>query len=70
MNTTIKYVLIMCMIATMKLVSQTKKNLLLKNINLINVDKGTVTNSMNIYVKDGIIKQIEKDLKKIKHLLY
>lgn len=52
--------------ATFNLFSQNKNRLLIQNVNLINVEKGVITKNVNIYVRDGIITQIEKDVKKIK----
>lgn len=54
--------------ATLNVLSQNKNSLLIKNINLINVEKGIITKDVNIYVKNGIITQIEDDEKKNKSL--
>jgi hypothetical protein len=61
-----KYFLLFAITASLNLFSQNKNNLLVKDVNLINVEKGTVTKNVNIYIKNGIITQIEKDAKKIK----
>jgi hypothetical protein len=61
-----KYFFLFAITATLNLMAQTKNSLLIKDVNLINVEKGIITKNVNIYVKDGIIKQIEKDVEKIK----
>ena len=61
-----KYFFILAIMATFNLFSQNKNRLLIQNVNLINVEKGVITKNVNIYVRDGIITQIEKDVKKIK----
>lgn len=67
MNNSIKYILICSLTLTMNLYSQNKNNLLLKNVNLINVENGTISKNVFIYVRNGLIKQVEKDSKKIKN---
>lgn len=61
-----KYFFLFAITVSLNLFSQNKNNLLIKNVNLINVEKGIITKNINIYVKNGIITQIEKDVKKIK----
>lgn len=61
-----KYFFILAIMATFNLFSQNKNRLLIQNVNLINVEKGVITKNVNVYVKDGIITQIEKNVKKIK----
>jgi len=60
-----KYLFAFALTATLNLISQNKNSLLIKDVNLINVEKGTVTKNVNICIKNGIITQIEKDVKKI-----
>ena len=61
-----KYFFIFAITVSVNLFSQNKNSLLIKNVNLINVEKGIITKNINIYVRDGMITQIEKDVKKIK----
>lgn len=61
-----KYFFLFAITATLNLMAQNKNCLLIKDVNLINVENGNITKNTNIYVKDGIITQIEKDVKKIK----
>jgi imidazolonepropionase-like amidohydrolase len=61
-----KYFFLLAITTTLNLFSQNKNRLLIKNVNLINVEKGVITKNINIYIKDGIIAQIESDVKKIK----
>lgn len=61
-----KYLFLFAITTCLNLFAQNKNNLLIKNINVINVENGIITKNVNIYIKDGLIAQIEKDITKIK----
>jgi hypothetical protein len=61
---TVPFVIILSILTT-NLFAQNKPHVFIKNISIVNVDKGTISKNMFVYIVDGLIKQIEKDAKKI-----